>query len=140
MYESVSPWDGLIKHTRLSVLSFDIVIFQIALGIIRALLYTARPRTCKLGNIPSTNLYRDMEQYPDAQRTPGILILQLGSPILYSNNTYIRERSISFINLILCLQSKIYLPYSCLICLNAYFYDIKFLEFFLSCEIKDIKY
>ena len=75
--------------TRLNV-SFSIG--QIGLGIIRALLYTARPRTCKLGNIPNTNLYRDIEQYPDAQWTAEILILQLGSPILYSNSTYVRER------------------------------------------------
>ncbi|XP_057536696.1 probable sulfate transporter 3.5 isoform X1 [Amaranthus tricolor] len=88
----------MLAFFGVTFISMDVgLALSIALGIIRALLYTARPRTCKLGNIPSTNLYRDMEQYPDAQRTPGILILQLGSPILYSNNTYIRERVLRWI-------------------------------------------
>lgn len=77
-----------INFLGLNYLNF----LQIGLGIIRALLFTARPASCKLGNLPNTNLYRDIEHYPDAQGTAGILIIQLGSPILYSNSTYVRER------------------------------------------------
>ncbi|XP_074280983.1 putative sulfate transporter 3.5 [Silene latifolia] len=70
---------------------------SVGLGIIRALLYTARPATCKLINIPNSNLYRDVEQYPVSSGISGILIIQLGSPIFYSNTTYIRERIIRWI-------------------------------------------
>lgn len=65
---------------------------QLAISIVRALLYVARPATCKLGNVPNSALYRDVEQYPDASGVPGIIIIQLGSPIYFANCTYIRER------------------------------------------------
>ncbi|KAL9224034.1 hypothetical protein vseg_000109 [Gypsophila vaccaria] len=71
---------------------------SVGLGIIRTLIYTARPATCKLVNIPNTNLYRDVEQYPFSMNsTPGILVLQLGSPIFYTNSGYIRERVVRWI-------------------------------------------
>lgn len=58
----------------------------------RALLYMARPATCKLGKIPDSAFYRDVEQYPGAMKAPGIIVLQLGSPVYYANANYIRER------------------------------------------------
>ncbi|XP_031109914.1 probable sulfate transporter 3.5 [Ipomoea triloba] len=70
---------------------------SIGLAVVRALLYIARPATCKLGNIPDTGMYRDVEQYPGAKGVPGILILQLGSPIYFANCNYIRERILRWI-------------------------------------------
>ena len=67
-------------------------LYQVGLALLRALLYMARPATCKLGKIPDTDLYRDVEQYPNAMRVPGVIVLQLGSPIYYANSNYIRER------------------------------------------------
>lgn len=65
---------------------------QVGLALVRAMLYVARPATCKLGNIPDSNLYRDVEQYPGATGIPGFLVLQLGSPIYFANGSYIKER------------------------------------------------
>lgn len=65
---------------------------SVSLGIIRAVLYTARPANIKLGNIQHSNLYRDIEQYPVASGLPGILIIQLGSPVYFSNSNYLKER------------------------------------------------
>ncbi|XP_034699610.1 probable sulfate transporter 3.5 isoform X2 [Vitis riparia] len=65
---------------------------QVCLSIVRALLYVARPATCKLGNIPNSALYRDVEQYPAASGVPGIIVLQLGSPIYFANCIYLKER------------------------------------------------
>lgn len=65
---------------------------QVGLALLRALLYMARPATCKLGKFPDTTLYRDVEQYPDATKVSGIIVLQLGSPVYYANANYIRER------------------------------------------------
>ncbi|KAL8129649.1 hypothetical protein V2J09_018804 [Rumex salicifolius] len=65
---------------------------SVALGIIRAVLYTARPANIKLGKIQSSNLYRDVEQYPVNSELPGILIIQLGSPVYFTNSNYLKER------------------------------------------------
>ncbi|KAK8913978.1 putative sulfate transporter 3.5 [Platanthera zijinensis] len=65
---------------------------SMGLSIVRALLHVARPTTCKLGNVTGTDLYRDVEQYPDSSTIPGILILQLSSTIYFANASYLRER------------------------------------------------
>ena len=62
------------------------------LGLLRALLYVARPASCKLGKIENSILYRDTEQYPGSKGVPGVIVLQLGSPIFFANGNYIRER------------------------------------------------
>ncbi|XP_047324908.1 probable sulfate transporter 3.5 [Impatiens glandulifera] len=76
-----------------SFISMDIgLMLSVGLAILRSLLYVARPATCKLGNMPNSTLYRDVQQYPEAKGIPGFLILQLGSPIYFANCGYIRER------------------------------------------------
>ncbi|KAK6151783.1 hypothetical protein DH2020_014418 [Rehmannia glutinosa] len=81
-----------------SFISMDMgLMISVGLALIRALLYTARPATCKLGNIADSNLYRDVEQYPGATGVPGFLILQLGSPIYFSSGTYIKERILRWV-------------------------------------------
>lgn len=81
-----------------SFISMDVgLMLSVGLGIIRALLYVARPATCKLGKVPNSILYRDFEQYPGSTNVPGILVLQLGSPIYFANCTYIRERILRWI-------------------------------------------
>ncbi|KAG5564669.1 hypothetical protein RHGRI_000750 [Rhododendron griersonianum] len=79
-------------------ISMDVgLMLSVGLAILRALLYVARPATCKLGSIPNSSLYRDIEQYPEANGIPGILVLQLGSPIYFPNCNYIRERILRWV-------------------------------------------
>ncbi|KAG8367407.1 hypothetical protein BUALT_Bualt16G0068700 [Buddleja alternifolia] len=76
-----------------SFISMDMgLMISIGLALVRALLYMARPATCRLGNIPDSNLFRDMEQYPGAKGVSGFLVLQLGSPIYFANASYVKER------------------------------------------------
>lgn len=79
-------------------ISMDVgLMLSVGLGLIRALLYVARPATCKLGKVSERNTFRDTEQYPGSTNVPGILVLQLGSPIYFANSTYIRERILRWI-------------------------------------------
>ncbi|XP_039117467.1 probable sulfate transporter 3.5 [Dioscorea cayenensis subsp. rotundata] len=68
------------------------LMISVGLSIIRALLCVARPITCKLGRLQGTNMYRDIEHYPDASTIPGILILNVGSPVYFASANYLRER------------------------------------------------
>ncbi|KAG0492145.1 hypothetical protein HPP92_005543 [Vanilla planifolia] len=68
------------------------LISSVALSVLRSLLHVARPATHKLGNVAGTELYRDVEQYPDSTTIPGVLILQLGSPIYFASASYLKER------------------------------------------------
>ncbi|KAI7744969.1 hypothetical protein M8C21_033577, partial [Ambrosia artemisiifolia] len=73
------------------------LMLSVGLALVRALLYVARPASSKLGNIPDTSLYRDVEQYPGAISIPKTLVLQLGSPIYFANASYIRERILRWV-------------------------------------------
>ncbi|GAV79512.1 Sulfate_transp domain-containing protein/STAS domain-containing protein/Sulfate_tra_GLY domain-containing protein, partial [Cephalotus follicularis] len=79
-------------------ISMDVgLMLSIGISIVRALLYVARPATCRLGKIPDSIVYRDNEQYPGATGVPGVLVMQLGSPIYFANSSYIRERILRWI-------------------------------------------
>jgi sulfate transporter 1, high-affinity len=65
---------------------------QVALSLAKILLQVTRPRTAVLGNLPGTAIYRNIEQYPDARKVPGVLIIRVDSAIYFSNANYIKER------------------------------------------------
>ncbi|XP_055813233.1 sulfate transporter 3.1-like [Solanum dulcamara] len=68
------------------------LVIAVALSLLRVLLYVARPRTLLLGNIPDSKIYRNIEQYPNTDTVEGVLILDLGAPIYFTNASYLRER------------------------------------------------
>ncbi|XP_047308108.1 probable sulfate transporter 3.5 [Impatiens glandulifera] len=88
----------MVGFFGVSFITMDIgLMLSVGLAIVRSLLYVARPAACKLGNVPNSTLYRDVEQYPEAKGIPGFLILQIGSPIYFANCGYIRERILRWI-------------------------------------------
>ncbi|KAK9287974.1 hypothetical protein L1049_016419 [Liquidambar formosana] len=68
------------------------LVIAVILSLLRVLLFVARPRTIVLGNIPNSTTYRSIDQYPDANNIPGVLILQIDAPIYFANASYLRER------------------------------------------------
>ncbi|XP_060211524.1 probable sulfate transporter 3.5 [Lycium barbarum] len=87
----------MVAFFGVSFVSMDMgLMMSVGLALIRALLYVARPPTCKLGTITNT-AFRDIEQYPGSNGTPGMLILKLGSPIYFPNSNYVRERILRWV-------------------------------------------
>ncbi|KAK3165287.1 hypothetical protein QOZ80_1AG0031300 [Eleusine coracana subsp. coracana] len=70
---------------------------SVGLSVVRALLHVARPITCKLGSIAGSEIFRDVRHYPHARNIPGVLVLQLGSPIYFVNAGYLRERILRWV-------------------------------------------
>ncbi|XP_052169897.1 sulfate transporter 3.1-like [Diospyros lotus] len=68
------------------------LVIAVALSFLRVLLFVARPRTLVLGNIPDSLIYRSVDQYPNTNNVPGILILEIDAPIYFANASYLRER------------------------------------------------
>ncbi|KAK4338731.1 hypothetical protein RND71_043218 [Anisodus tanguticus] len=68
------------------------LVMAVGLSLLRVLLFVARPRTLVLGNIPDSMIYRNVEQYPNTNNVPGVLILDIGAPIYFTNSSYLRER------------------------------------------------
>ncbi|KAL0345323.1 UNVERIFIED_CONTAM: putative sulfate transporter 3.5 [Sesamum radiatum] len=73
------------------------LMISVGLALVRALLYMTRPATCKLGNIPNSKLYHDVEQYPGAIVILGFLVLQIGSLIYFANANYMKERILRWV-------------------------------------------
>ncbi|KAI3466986.1 hypothetical protein Pfo_023649 [Paulownia fortunei] len=64
----------------------------VGISIFKVLLQITRPKTVMLGNIPGTDIYRDLHHYKEAVSVPGFLILSIEAPINFANTTYLKER------------------------------------------------
>ncbi|EEF36368.1 probable sulfate transporter 3.3 [Ricinus communis] len=69
----------------------------VGISIFKVLLQVTRPKTLILGNIPRTDIYRDLHQYKEALMVPGFLILSIEAPINFANTTYLKERILRWI-------------------------------------------
>ncbi|GMI83782.1 sulfate transporter 1;3 [Hibiscus trionum] len=68
------------------------LLIAVSISFAKILLQVTRPRTAMLGKLPRTTVYRNILQYPDAAKVPGILIVRVDSAIYFSNSNYIKER------------------------------------------------
>ncbi|XP_057794620.1 sulfate transporter 1.3 [Salvia miltiorrhiza] len=68
------------------------LLIAVSISFAKLLLQVTRPRTALLGKIPGTNVYRNIQQYPEATKVAGVLIIRVDSAIYFSNSNYIRER------------------------------------------------
>lgn len=64
----------------------------VGISVFKILLQISRPQTVILGNIPGTDIYRDLHHYKDAEPIPGFLILSIEAPISFANINYLKER------------------------------------------------
>jgi sulfate transporter 4 len=62
----------------------------LALGIV--ILESAFPHTAVLGRVERTTVYRNVEQYPNAETTPGVLAARLDAPVYFANVRHISEK------------------------------------------------
>ncbi|CAN6439666.1 unnamed protein product [Victoria cruziana] len=70
----------------------------VLMSVLRLVIFIARPRISALGNMPDSETYRSLIQYPDATSIPGILVLQIGAPVYFANAGYLRERILRWID------------------------------------------
>ncbi|KAL0424636.1 UNVERIFIED_CONTAM: putative sulfate transporter 3.3 [Sesamum radiatum] len=64
----------------------------VGISVFKVLLQITRPKTVMLGNIPGTDIYRNLHHYKEAVSIPGFLILSIEAPINFANTTYLKER------------------------------------------------
>lgn len=68
------------------------LLIAVAISFAKILLQVTRPRIVVLGKVPRTSVYRNIQQYPEATKVPGILIVRVDSAIYFSNSNYMRDR------------------------------------------------
>jgi high affinity sulfate transporter 1 len=74
------------------------LLIAVSISFVKLLLTVTRPHTALLGNIPGTKVYRNVTQYADAKRVPGVLAIRLDAPLYFSNSNYIRERILRYLH------------------------------------------
>ena len=73
---------GILKGVLLAA------VFSIALLIHRA----AHPHVARLGRIPGTRRYSDLDRNPENEDVPGVVIVRVESGLLYFNVSHVREQ------------------------------------------------
>lgn len=68
------------------------LLIAVVISFAKILLQVTRPRTALLGNLSGSTIYRNVQQYPEATKVPGILIVRVDSAIYFSNSNYVKER------------------------------------------------
>ena len=53
---------------------------------------SAYPHTAVLGRLPGTTVYRNVKQYPEAERYDGIVMVRIDAPIYFANTQNVREK------------------------------------------------
>ncbi|KAF7816937.1 sulfate transporter 1.3 [Senna tora] len=68
------------------------LVIAVSISFAKILLQVTRPQTAILGRIPGTTVYRNTQQYPEATKVSGVLIVRIDSAIYFSNSNYVKER------------------------------------------------
>ncbi|XP_078160059.1 sulfate transporter 1;2 isoform X4 [Carex rostrata] len=73
------------------------LLIAVAISLAKILIQVTRPRTALLGNLPGTDVYRNIEQYPEATKISGVLTVRVDSAIYFSNSNYVKERILRWV-------------------------------------------
>lgn len=63
----------------------------VGLSVLSVLLRTTRPHTAVLGRLPGTELYRNVERFPDAITTPGVIAVRPDAQLYFGNTSALRD-------------------------------------------------
>ncbi|KAL6964303.1 Sulfate transporter 1.3 [Sarracenia purpurea var. burkii] len=114
------------------------LLIAVAISFAKILLQVTRPRTALLGKLPRTSVYRNIQQYPDALKIPGVLIVRVDSAIYFSNSNYIKERETE----VSCQSAQVLvaLGLCCVVlcCVKAVWYEENGVAIFCLAAVTDI--
>jgi high affinity sulfate transporter 1 len=88
----------LALATCAGVLAFDIlygVLVAIGLSVAELLLRVARPHDAVLGRVPGLAGMHDVDDYPEAQTVPGLVVYRYDAPLFFANAADFRRRALA---------------------------------------------
>ena len=68
------------------------VLLAAIISILLLLHRAAHPHVARLGRVPGTRRYSDIDRNPDNESVPGVLIVRVESGLLYLNATHVRDQ------------------------------------------------
>ena len=91
----------LAVATLVGVLVFNIlygVLFAVALSVAEMLYRVARPHDGILGRVPGLAGMHDVDDYPQAQTIPGLVVYRYDSPLFFANAENFRRRALAAVD------------------------------------------
>ncbi|XVE83187.1 hypothetical protein DITRI_Ditri16bG0067500 [Diplodiscus trichospermus] len=74
------------------------LLVAVTISFAKIILVSIRPGTETLGRLPGSDTFGDVNQYPMAVKTPGVLIMRLKSALLcFANANFVRERIMKWV-------------------------------------------
>ncbi|KAH1047580.1 hypothetical protein J1N35_038364 [Gossypium stocksii] len=74
------------------------LLVAVTISFAKIIVVSIRPGTETLGKLPETDAFGDVNQYPMAVKTPGVLIMRLKSALLcFANANFVRERIMKWV-------------------------------------------
>lgn len=64
----------------------------VGISLLLVIFESAYPHTAVLGRLPGTHHYRNVKQYPNAEKYDGIILIRLDAPFYFANTQHIREK------------------------------------------------
>ncbi len=92
---------ALALATVVGVLMFDIlygVLIAVGLSLIDMLRRVARPHDAILGYAPGLAGMHDVDDYPDAQQVPGLVVYRYDSPLFFANTDDFKRRALASVD------------------------------------------
>lgn len=88
----------LALSATFGVLLLDVlygILLAIVLSVVVMMMRVARPHDAVLGRVPGLAGMHDIEDYPDAETIPGLLVYRYDSPLFFANAEDFRRRSLA---------------------------------------------
>jgi sulfate permease, SulP family len=92
---------ALALATTVAVLALDIltgVLVAVGLSVVELLYRVARPHDAIEGLVPGLAGMHDVDDYPDAQTIPGLVVYRYDSPLFFANAADFRRRAVAAVD------------------------------------------
>lgn len=67
------------------------ILLSVVASLVIVIKRTTHPHTALLGQIPGTEIYRNIERYPEAQTFPGLVIFRMDAPLYFANTAFLKD-------------------------------------------------
>src|SRR6185295_15396189 len=54
-----------------------------------------RPNTAILGRLPNTNIFRNVQHFPEAETIPGLVILRIDASLYFANTVFLKASAVN---------------------------------------------
>ncbi len=92
----VKKSEGLVLVlTTVATLGFGIIeglVFGVVCSILLFITLNTRPNAAILGRLPGTNIFRNIENYPEAEQIEGLIILRIDASYYFANTEFLKDK------------------------------------------------